>query len=162
MPAQCAGVAPCGSLCKRARLRSCSTSAHSFHGKACASCRCAHTCWGCRLAPADVHGSCTHVPPAPLPRYTTISEQVYRILLRHTRLVQPLSCDEAYLDASGMGDPEASASAIRAEIQQASCLLQARCFPLAAQALHARPTALSCRGCLLDMVTCQARCNTRC
>lgn len=82
-------------------------------------------------AAPDAH----HLLP-PSPRYTTISEQVYTILMRHTRLVQPLSCDEAYLDVSGAGDPEVIASAIRAEIQQvggtcASMLLLAArlCLP---------------------------------
>ena len=31
--------------------------------------------------------------------------QVYHILLEHTKLVQPLSCDEAFLDVTGLGDP---------------------------------------------------------
>ena len=43
--------------------------------------------------------------------------QVYRILLQHTAMVQPLSCDEAFLDVTGLGDPEEVAAAIRAEIE---------------------------------------------
>ena len=44
------------------------------------------------------------------------SLQVYRILIRHSACVQPLSCDEAYLDVTGLGDPEQLAAQIRAEI----------------------------------------------
>eukprot|EP00967_Tisochrysis_lutea_P098416 scaffold145316_cov20-Tisochrysis_lutea.AAC.3 len=42
--------------------------------------------------------------------------QVYRILMKYTSCVQALSCDEAYLDVTGLGDPEELAAAIRAEI----------------------------------------------
>lgn len=43
---------------------------------------------------------------------------MYRILLSYSALVQPLSCDEAYLDVTGLGDPEALAAAIRADIER--------------------------------------------
>lgn len=43
--------------------------------------------------------------------------QVYRILLQRTACVQPLSCDEAYLDITGLGDPLQLAAEIRAEIE---------------------------------------------
>lgn len=46
--------------------------------------------------------------------------QVYKILMRHTAVVQPLSCDEAYLDVTGLGDPEAMVASIRREIQSAT------------------------------------------
>lgn len=51
-----------------------------------------------------------------------VSERVYRILVRYTSCVQPLSCDEALLDVTGLtgGDPEAMAKAMRAEIEQAT------------------------------------------
>jgi len=42
--------------------------------------------------------------------------QMYRILMRHTASVQTLSCDEAYMDVTGLGDPEHIAAAVRAEI----------------------------------------------
>lgn len=52
--------------------------------------------------------------------------QVYRILLKYTACVQPLSCDEAYLDVTGLGDPEQIAAAIRAEIvQETECTASA-------------------------------------
>lgn len=44
--------------------------------------------------------------------------QVYKILLQVTGAVQPVSCDEAYLDVTGLGDPQAIASSIRAKIHQ--------------------------------------------
>jgi nucleotidyltransferase/DNA polymerase involved in DNA repair len=44
--------------------------------------------------------------------------QVYRILLRYTSLVQPLSCDEAFMDLTGAAaEPAAVVEQIRAEIQ---------------------------------------------
>jgi len=36
--------------------------------------------------------------------------------MKYTACVQALSCDEAYLDVTGLGDPELLAAAIRAEI----------------------------------------------
>lgn len=49
-------------------------------------------------------------------KYEDASESVYRILLQHTAVVQPLSCDEAFLDISGLGDPLALAATIRQEV----------------------------------------------
>jgi hypothetical protein len=49
-----------------------------------------------------------------------IHPQVYRQLLRTTAAVQPLSCDEAYLDVTGLGDPEAIASDLRARVAEAT------------------------------------------
>jgi|APGre2960657373_1045057.scaffolds.fasta_scaffold70668_2 DNA repair protein REV1 len=37
-------------------------------------------------------------------------------MLRFTAAVQPLSCDEAYLDLTGLGDPDALVAALRADI----------------------------------------------
>ena len=48
--------------------------------------------------------------------YQETSETVYRILMTYTAQVQPLSCDEAYLDVTGLGDPETIAARIRAQI----------------------------------------------
>lgn len=44
--------------------------------------------------------------------------QVYKILLQVTAAVQPVSCDEAYLDVTGLGDPQKIAADIRAEIHR--------------------------------------------
>ncbi|GFH09343.1 uncharacterized protein HaLaN_04458, partial [Haematococcus lacustris] len=57
------------------------------------------------------------VVPYMYEKFQTISEQVYRLLLRTSSAVQPLSCDEAYLDVTGLGDPELLAAALRRDIQ---------------------------------------------
>ena len=46
--------------------------------------------------------------------------QVYKILLKATACVQPVSCDEAYLDVTGLGDSEEVASCIRQQIFEAT------------------------------------------
>lgn len=52
--------------------------------------------------------------------------QVYKILLQVTAAVQPVSCDEAYLDVTGLGDPQKIAADIRAEIlSQTGCTASA-------------------------------------
>ncbi len=43
--------------------------------------------------------------------------QVYKILLGATSVVEPVSCDEAYLDVTGLGDPECIAARLRTDIQ---------------------------------------------
>lgn len=53
------------------------------------------------------------VVPYEFERYQTVSEQVYCILLRYSSVVQALSCDEAYVDVTGLGDPEKIAADIR-------------------------------------------------
>ena len=68
--------------------------------------------------------------------------QVYRILMRVTTAVQPLSCDEAYLDVTGIGDPDQIARDLRAEIARAtgcpaSCGIGPN--PLLARMVRARP-----------------------
>lgn len=50
-------------------------------------------------------------------KYEEASEAVYKILLTHTTAVQPISCDEAYLDVTGLSDPLQIAAAIRAEVR---------------------------------------------
>ncbi len=59
-------------------------------------------------------------------RYKAVSRQVREIFLRHTALVEPLSLDEAYLDAtttlSGLPTATATAEAIRAEIHAETAL----------------------------------------
>ena len=58
------------------------------------------------------------IVPAQFDKYEEASEAVYKILLHHTAAVQLISCDEAYLDISGLGDPAAIAAAIRAEVNR--------------------------------------------
>ena len=45
---------------------------------------------------------------------------MYKILLKATACVQPVSCDEAYLDVTGLGDPEVVAASIRQQIFDAT------------------------------------------
>lgn len=52
----------------------------------------------------------------------TCALQVYRTMLQYTPAVQPLSCDEAYFDLTGVpGDPMTIVSQIRAEIEAKTC-----------------------------------------
>jgi len=55
-------------------------------------------------------------------RYRAVSQQVRRILERHSAVIEPLSLDEAYLDVteprSGLPSATATAQAIRAEIRE--------------------------------------------
>ena len=46
--------------------------------------------------------------------------KVYKILLGATAWVRPVSCDEAYLDVTGLGNPEELAASIRQQIFQAT------------------------------------------
>lgn len=46
--------------------------------------------------------------------------QVYRILLKATACVQPVSCDEAYLDVTGLGFVEQIAASVRQQIEAAT------------------------------------------
>lgn len=70
----------------------------------------------------DVHKLILHMASAFLhqllqfDKYEEASEAVYKILLKHTTAVQPISCDEAYLDVTGLSDPFQIAAAIRAEV----------------------------------------------
>ncbi len=43
---------------------------------------------------------------------------MYRILMGYSGCVQPLSVDEAYVDVTGLGDPEAIAASMRADIER--------------------------------------------
>ena len=69
-----------------------------------------------RLCPQAVF-----VPPD-FVRYKAVSRQVREIFMRHTDLVEPLSLDEAYLDATttktGLPSATATAEAIRAAIRE--------------------------------------------
>lgn len=69
-------------------------------------------------------------------KYEDSAEQVYRILLRQTSTVQMLSCDEAFMDVTGLGDPQEIATTIRAQAK----LLQMPSlawFPIVGSALKA-------------------------
>lgn len=46
--------------------------------------------------------------------------QVYKILLKATACVQPVSCDEAYLDVTGLGPVEEIAARVRQQIEDAT------------------------------------------
>ena len=85
-------------------------------------------------SPPCVHGSCFAVywgsprilrnsTAKPCSNFYNIVHgalQVYRILLKATACVQPVSCDEAYLDVTGLGDPEEVVSSIRQHIFEAT------------------------------------------
>ena len=43
------------------------------------------------------------VVPYEFEKYEVVSEAVYRAMLRHSACVQPLSCDEAFMDVTGEG-----------------------------------------------------------
>lgn len=58
------------------------------------------------------------VVPYDFPKYEEISEIVYRTLFQATAAVQPVSCDEAYVDVTGLGDPEEIARYLRNEIEE--------------------------------------------
>eukprot|EP00898_Chlorokybus_atmophyticus_P005090 jgi/Chlat1/5582/Chrsp369S05362 len=60
------------------------------------------------------------VMPYEFDKYAEASEAMYRVLLSHTLHVQALSCDEAFLDISGLGDPSQLAAKIRTQIQEAT------------------------------------------
>lgn len=52
--------------------------------------------------------------------YEEVAERVVSILFSHSAVVQVLSCDEALLDISGLGDAEGMAQEIRSEILQST------------------------------------------
>ncbi|GMH38108.1 hypothetical protein BSKO_05992 [Bryopsis sp. KO-2023] len=56
--------------------------------------------------------------PYEFDKYQEISEKVYRITMTATGCVQPISCDEAFLDISGLGDPDVLVSKIRKQIEE--------------------------------------------
>jgi len=70
------------------------------------------------------------VVPYEFDKYEVVSEKVYRILLKYTQAVQPVSCDEAFLDITGLGDPETIAASIRNDIfQTTKCTASAGIAP---------------------------------
>ncbi|KAL6766193.1 REV1 [Auxenochlorella protothecoides x Auxenochlorella symbiontica] len=60
------------------------------------------------------------VVPYNFERYQEVSEQAYKIMMACSACVQPLSCDEAFLDVTGLGDPSQLAIRLRADIQAAT------------------------------------------
>ena len=60
------------------------------------------------------------VIPYEFDAYQEVSERMYRILLQHATLVQPMSCDEAYVDVSDCSDPVALAATLRRQIRDAT------------------------------------------
>ena len=57
------------------------------------------------------------VVPYEFEKYETVSETVFQIFLRYTSAVQAISCDEAFLDVTGLGEPMELVSRMRREIQ---------------------------------------------
>jgi impB/mucB/samB family len=60
------------------------------------------------------------VIPYEFEAYQEVSETIYRILLQYVAVVQPMSCDEAYLDITGCTDAMRMAEQIRSQIRQAT------------------------------------------
>ncbi len=56
------------------------------------------------------------VVPYEFEKYEVVSETVFRIFLRYTSAVQAISCDEAFLDVTGLGDPMDLVSSMRRDI----------------------------------------------
>ena len=73
------------------------------------------------------------LPAVQYEKYEDTAEQVYRILLKHSAAVMMLSCDEAFIDVSGLGDPEEVAATIRAQVDSASIVNSVRCHDLSEQ-----------------------------
>jgi DNA repair protein REV1 len=61
------------------------------------------------------------VVPYEFEKYEAISEAMYKILFRYSSSVSPVSCDEAYMDISGLGDPMQIATSLRKDIEQETC-----------------------------------------
>jgi len=60
------------------------------------------------------------VVPYHFQQYHEISEKAYEIMMQHSSCIEPVSCDEAFLDVTGLGDGEEIAKAIRTKIQEAT------------------------------------------
>jgi DNA repair protein REV1 len=56
------------------------------------------------------------VVPYQFDKYEEVSKEIYRIFLKYTKKIQAVSCDEALLDVTGLGDPEDLAKKIREDI----------------------------------------------
>lgn len=75
--------------------------------------------------------------------------QVYRILVRYTSCVQPLSCDEALLDVTGLGDAQDIAHRLREEIHRTT-----GCTASAGTWLRGL-AGCACKGCNLVLQPCR-------
>ena len=75
--------------------------------------------------------------------------QVYRILVRYTSCVQPLSCDEALLDVTGLGDAQDIAHRLREEIHRTT-----GCTASAGTWLRGL-AGCACKGCTLVLQCCR-------
>ncbi|KAH9310691.1 hypothetical protein KI387_025726, partial [Taxus chinensis] len=66
----------------------------------------------------DAKALCPHllILPYDFSAYEEVADRFYDILHKHSNRVQALSCDEAYLDVTGLYDPDHIASTIRHEI----------------------------------------------
>lgn len=66
----------------------------------------------------DAKALCPHlvILPYDFGAYEEVADQFYDILHKHCNKIQVLSCDEAYLDMTGSGDPDHTVSAIRNEV----------------------------------------------
>ncbi|GAB4820844.1 hypothetical protein N2152v2_007890 [Parachlorella kessleri] len=60
------------------------------------------------------------VVPYEFDKYEEACEQVYRVLLKYSSCVQPISCDEAFVDVTGLGDPQEIAAKMRGDIEAAT------------------------------------------
>lgn len=58
------------------------------------------------------------VVPYEFDKYEAVSELMYRILFRYSSRIQPVSCDEAYLDITGLGEPGDIARKLRNDIER--------------------------------------------
>lgn len=56
------------------------------------------------------------VVPYEFEKYEVVSETVFRIFLRYTAAVQAISCDEAFLDMTGLGNPMDLVARMRRDI----------------------------------------------
>ncbi|KAI5064723.1 hypothetical protein GOP47_0019418 [Adiantum capillus-veneris] len=56
------------------------------------------------------------VVPYDFGAYEQVADQFYDVLHKHCKKVQAVSCDEAYVDVTGVEDPETLASCIREEV----------------------------------------------
>lgn len=58
------------------------------------------------------------VVPYEFDKYEAVSELMYRILFRYSSRIQPVSCDEAYLDVTGLGQSGDIAKRLRHDIEK--------------------------------------------